>query len=76
VPQVPAKPRRLRAGELRGQVEDFLNAHAGGEFGPVPIGRALGRSIGAVANALERLVDDGYAVRTSTSPLRYRASND
>ena len=54
-------------------VEDFLHAHDGEDFGPVAIGWQLGHSSGAIANALERLVDDGYAVRVAEKPLRYRA---
>ncbi|MGE0295272.1 hypothetical protein [Pseudonocardia sp.] len=64
---------RLAAGALRGLVEEFLTDHPG-EHGSVEIGRAIGRSSGAVANALERLVADGWAERTGDRPKRYRAT--
>jgi hypothetical protein len=65
------KKRRLGGGELRGQVEEFLRDHEDEAFGPSAIGKALGRSSGAVNNALEKLVTDGYAMRTSDKPKRF-----
>ncbi|APU15290.1 MULTISPECIES: MarR family transcriptional regulator [Actinoalloteichus] len=64
---------RLAKGALRGMVEDYLTAHPGESFGPAQLGKRLGRSGGAVANALERLVADGYARRVAESPKRYQA---
>lgn len=64
---------RLAAGALQGMVADHLTEHPG-EHGPTGIGRALGRSSGAVANALERLVTTGWALRTNDRPRRYRAA--
>jgi hypothetical protein len=55
-------------------VQDYLTEHPG-DHGPTGIGRALGRSSGAVANALERLVTAGWAVRTNDRPRRY-STND
>jgi len=63
--------RRLPPGGLRGMVEDWLRDHAGEEHSPSTIGRALGRSPGAVANALNKLVADGYAVQTRDKPKRF-----
>ena len=65
---------RLAAGALQGIVQDFLTEHPG-EHGPTAIGRALARSSGAVANALERLVTAGWAVRTNDRPRRYRTTD-
>lgn len=65
------KSRRLAPGALRGLVEDYLNDHPGKEFSPNAIGKALKRSSGAVNNALEKLVGDGYAVRTKDAPKRF-----
>lgn len=65
------KKRRLSSGQLRGQVEDFLREHEGEHFGPGAIGQALGRSSGAVSNALDRLVADGYIVKTNDKPKRF-----
>lgn len=62
---------RLRTGQLHGMVEDYL-AENPGEHGPVEIGKALGRSSGAVANALEKLAAAGTATRTSQKPRRYQ----
>jgi hypothetical protein len=61
---------RLAKGALRGQVEDYL-VETPGEHSPVEIGKVLGRSSGAVANALEALVESGDAVRTSDRPRCY-----
>ena len=66
------KASRLAKGALRGMVEDFLRDHAGQDFSPGTIGKNLNRSAGAVHNALEKLVDAGYAVRTSDKPKRFR----
>lgn len=62
---------RLAPGALRGMVEDYLREHAGQQFSPNAIGKALGRSSGAVHNAVEKLVQSGYAVRTSDKPKKY-----
>jgi hypothetical protein len=72
-PAVAAAVRgpRLAPGALHGMVEDYLRDHPDGEFGPTKIGHELGRSTGAVGNALERLVTAGHAVRTNDRPKRY-----
>jgi DNA-binding MarR family transcriptional regulator len=62
---------RLAPGALHGMVEDYLREHPDEEHGPTKIGHDLGRSTGAVSNALERLVNSGYAVRTKDRPKRY-----
>jgi hypothetical protein len=64
------KSQRLAPGALRGMVEDYLRDNSG-EFSPNAIGKALGRSSGAVHNALEKLVESSYAVRTSDKPKKY-----
>lgn len=65
---------RLSKGALRGLVEDYLSEHRDLQFSPSAIGKALGRSSGAVANALDRLVTDGYAIQTQDKPKRYTAA--
>lgn len=66
------KAARLPSGALRGMVEDFLSDHPGEEFGPVTIAKALGgKSSGAVSNALDKLVDEGVAVKTNDKPRRF-----
>ncbi|QFZ24237.1 MarR family transcriptional regulator [Saccharothrix syringae] len=72
----PAKPGRLASGALRGMIEDYLREHSGEEFSPNAVGRALTRSAGAVHNALEKLVETGYAVRTSNKPKKYSLATD
>lgn len=64
------KPQRLAPGALRGMIEDYLQGNSG-EFSPNVIGKELNRSSGAVHNALEKLVESGYAVRTSDKPKKY-----
>jgi hypothetical protein len=67
------KAARLAPGGLRGIVEDYLRDHPTDELGPAKIGRELGRSSGAVANALDRLVKDGYALMVYPRPPHARA---
>jgi biotin operon repressor len=67
----PGRTGRLGKGALRGMVEDYLTGRAGEQLSPSAIGTALGRSSGAVANALDKLVADGYAVQTQDKPKRY-----
>ncbi|HEX6401680.1 MAG TPA: hypothetical protein VF003_00710 [Pseudonocardiaceae bacterium] len=79
-PPTPTSARaggRLRNGELRRQVAGFLADHAGNEFTPGEVARGLAggrRSSGAVANALALLAERGEVERTSTRPVRYRAT--
>ncbi|MBB5155910.1 hypothetical protein [Saccharopolyspora phatthalungensis] len=72
----PAKAGRLGKGALRGMVEDYLTEHADEHFSPNAIGKALNRSAGAVNNALEKLVADGYAIKTHNAPKRFAAKRD
>jgi DNA-binding MarR family transcriptional regulator len=69
----PGQSTRLGKGALRGMVEDYLTGRAGEELSPSVIGKALGRSSGAVSNALDKLVADGYAVQTQDKPKRFTA---
>ena len=63
-----------RPGQLRDHVHAHLTAHPGAGFTPHQIGRVLGRSSGAVANALDRLTAFGQAELTSEKPRRYQAT--
>jgi len=73
-PDGAGKAARLGKGALRGMVEDYLTEHRGEWFSPSAIGKALGRSSGAVSNALDKLVADGYAVQTHEKPKRFTAN--
>jgi hypothetical protein len=70
------KPRgtgtSARPGQLRDLVAAHLAANPVAEFSPHAIGRVLGRSSGAVANALDRLTALGQAQLTSDKPRRYQ----
>ncbi|MDU0294155.1 helix-turn-helix domain-containing protein [Saccharothrix longispora] len=70
------KSERLAPGALRGLIEDYLRENAGQDFSPNAIGKALNRSSGAVFNALEKLIESGYAVRTSDKPKKYSLAAD
>jgi len=66
---------RLRRGALGALVRDYLAARPGEELGPTQVGKALGRSQGAVANALVRLEAEGVIRLVSSMPRRYRVVN-
>lgn len=74
-PALPALPR-LRNGELRQQVAQFLTDRPGQDFTPSTIARELQRSAGAVGNALAVLVKRGEADQTATKPQRFAANAD
>ncbi|KZM68395.1 hypothetical protein [Nocardia terpenica] len=69
--ELVVKGKRLAPGELRAMVQEFLTDCAGREFGPTELGRNLQHSVGAIHNALEKLVADGVAVKTCQAPKRY-----
>jgi hypothetical protein len=62
---------RLRPGALRSLVHAWLAERPGQEFSPTRIGKELGRSAGAVGNALATMTDQGEVVQTSRKPRRY-----
>ncbi|MGC4994186.1 hypothetical protein [Nocardia salmonicida] len=65
------KPAHLPSGGLRGLVEDHLRDHPGESFSPHQISKALGRSSGAIHNALVKLTDTGVATRTCEAPKKF-----
>jgi hypothetical protein len=74
-PAIPAPtPKgRLGNGQLRRQVAEWLTARPG----PHTVGeiaKDLGRSAGAVGNALTTLADRAEAARLAGKPLRYEAN--
>lgn len=72
----PATPKsggkRLERGALGALVRDYLAARPDEDLGPSQVGKALGRSQGAVSNALARLETAGEARLVSVTPRRYR----
>lgn len=71
-----ARAAQPRPGALRELVEAHLYKFPDEEFTPHEIGKVLGRSSGAVANALDRLVEFGVAVLANEKPRRFRLSPD
>ena len=72
--EVIPEAERLGRGQLAQLVLAELAAHADEPIGPARIATALGRSSGAVANALERLVRSGEATLVATTPRRYQVA--
>jgi DNA-binding IclR family transcriptional regulator len=70
-PDGQATGGRLRAGALRSLVHDWLAERPDQEFTPTRIGKELGRSAGAVGNALATMTDQGDVAQTSHKPRRY-----
>ncbi|MDA8342243.1 MAG: winged helix-turn-helix domain-containing protein [Actinomycetota bacterium] len=64
---------RLGRGELSTLVLDYLTARPDETFGPTQVGKDLGRSQGAVANALARFADSGRVRLVGDAPRRYQA---
>lgn len=65
---------RLGKGKLRALVLTQMQADLAVEHSPSSLAKLLGRSSGAVANALVRLTLDGLAAETNQRPRRYRAA--
>lgn len=65
-------PARLGRGALGALIRDYLAARPTEAFGPAGIGKALGRSQGAVSNALAAMAERGETVLVAEKPRRYR----
>ncbi|GAA1112059.1 helix-turn-helix domain-containing protein [Streptomyces javensis] len=63
---------RLARGGLRQMVYEYLEAHPDEAVTAPRLAKALGRSAGAVANALVKLTGQGQAELIGESPRRYR----
>ena len=63
---------RLARGELGSLVREYLAARPGEDFGPSAVGKALGRSQGAVSNSLATMVARGEVELVGDKPRRYR----
>ncbi len=71
----PVRKKAVR-GELRAAVAAFLAGDPTSDFSPHQVAKRLGRSAGAVGNALETLVKLGEARKTQSKPRRYSAATD
>jgi hypothetical protein len=63
---------RLARGELGTLVRAYLAARPGEDFGPSAVGKALGRSQGAVSNSLATMAARGEVELVGDKPRRYR----
>jgi nitric oxide reductase NorQ protein len=73
-PAAPAAPKgRLGNGQLRRQVAEYLASHPGPRKAG-DIARVLGRSAGAVGNALATLAGNGEADLVPGKPIQYQAN--
>jgi nitric oxide reductase NorQ protein len=70
----PALKGRLGNGQLRRHVAEWLTARPGPHT-PGEIAKDLGRSAGAVGNALTTLADRGEADPLTGKPIRYEANS-
>ncbi len=70
----PASGARLASGELRSMVARVLADNPTTEYSPRDISKILGRSSGAIGNALKTLTGAGHAELTNPKPVRYRAT--
>jgi len=67
---------RLGRGALGALVREYLAARSDEDLGPTQSGKGLGRSQGAVSNALARLEAAGEVRLMSASPRRYQIVAD
>ena len=74
-PEADGTRDRLGRGELGALVRDYLAARPGESFGPAEVGKALGRSQGAISNALSAMAGRGEVVLVADKPRRYRIAS-
>ena len=68
----PGGSGRLGRGALGALVHNYLAARPGEAFGPAAVGKALGRSQGAVSNSLASMAARGEVELVGERPRRYR----
>ena len=71
----PGGSGRLGRGALGTLVRDYLAARPGEAFGPAAVGKALGRSQGAVSNSLASMAARGEVELVGDKPRRYRIAS-
>jgi len=64
----------LAKGALRGQVKQFLDTHPDHDFTPTTIAKEIGRSSGAIGNALGVLVSLSQATLVKEVPMTYTST--
>jgi hypothetical protein len=70
--KAPAPAKRLKPGELDGLVLTYMREHAAdGPLSATTVARGIGRSSGAVANCLGRLVNAKQARQARRKPRSY-----
>jgi DNA-binding transcriptional ArsR family regulator len=74
-PGSEAPAGRLGRGALGALVRDYLAARPADAFGPAGLGKALGRSQGAVSNALSAMAERGEVILVDDKPRRYRIAS-
>ena len=74
-PGSEAPAERLGRGALGALVRDYLAARPADAFGPAALGKALGRSQGAMSNALSAMAGRGEVVLVADKPRRYRIAS-
>ncbi len=70
----PSGGSRLAPGQLHQMILEHLRAHPEQDWSPTKISQALGRSSGAISNALATMVTRGEAAMTCAQPRRYQAA--
>jgi hypothetical protein len=68
----PARAGRLRSGQLRALVAEVLAERHNDRFTVTQLSNMLRRSPGAIANAAEKLCDQGLVMRTQHRPKTYQ----
>jgi DNA-binding MarR family transcriptional regulator len=63
---------RLERGALAAMVRAYLAERPKESFGPAALAKTLGRSPGAISNALAAMAERGEAVLVADKPRRYR----
>jgi len=74
-PAGPGGSGRLGRGALGTLVRDYLAARPEEAFGPAAVGKALGRSQGAVSNSLASMAARGEVELVGDKPRRYRIAS-
>lgn len=75
-PRTSSGKTKILPGQLQTKVAEHLAAYPTAELTPYEIGKAIGHSAGAIANALDRLVELGQAAEVCERPRRFTSAAD